>query len=81
MNEIISILMRRDHMTREDAIDLILQTQEEIYEAISEEASYDDIQDILEYNLSRKVENSQKDFFSIKFPNLSKTTRKTFLLS
>ena len=47
MNEIISILMRRDHMTREDAIDLILQTQEEIYEAISEEASYDDIQDIL----------------------------------
>ena len=61
MNEIISILMRRDHMAREDAIDLILQTQEEIYEAISEEASYDDIQDILEYNLS--LEPDYLDYF------------------
>ena len=61
MNEIISILMRRDHMTREDAIDLILQTQEEIYEAIKEEASYDDIQDILEYNLS--LEPDYLDYF------------------
>ena len=61
MNEIISILMRRDHMTREAAIDLILQTQEEIYEAISEEASYDDIQNILEYNLS--LEPDYLDYF------------------
>ena len=61
MNEIISILMRRDHMTREAAIDLILQTQEEIYEAIREEASYDDIQDILEYNLS--LEPDYLDYF------------------
>ena len=61
MNEIISILMRRDHMTRENAIDLILQTQEEIYEAIKEEASYDDIQDILEYNLS--LEPDYLDYF------------------
>ena len=61
MEEIVSILMRRDHMTREDAIDLILQTQEEIYEAISEEASYDDIQDILEYNLS--LEPDYLDYF------------------
>ena len=61
MNEIISILMRRDHMTREAAIDLILQTQEEIYEAIREEASYDDIQDILEYNLF--LEPDYLDYF------------------
>ena len=61
MNEIISILMRRDHMTREDAIDLIFQTREEIYEAIREEASYDDIQDILEYNLS--LEPDYLDYF------------------
>lgn len=61
MNEIISILMRRDHMTREDAIDLIFQTREEIDEAISEEASYDDIQDILEYNLS--LEPDYLDYF------------------
>lgn len=61
MNEIVSILMRRDHMTREAAIDLILQTQEEIYEAIREEASYDDIQDILEYNLS--LEPDYLDYF------------------
>ena len=61
MNEIISILMRRDHMTREDAIDLIFQTREEIDEAIREEASYDDIQDILEYNLS--LEPDYLDYF------------------
>ena len=61
MNEIVSILMRRDHMTREDAIDLIFQTREEIYEAIREEASYDDIQDILEYNLS--LEPDYLDYF------------------
>ena len=61
MNEIISILMRRDHMTREAAIDLILQTREEIYEAIREEASYDDIQDILECNLS--LEPDYLDYF------------------
>lgn len=61
MEEIIRILMWRDHMTREDAIDLILQTQEEIYEAIREEASYDDIQDILEYNLS--LEPDYLDYF------------------
>lgn len=61
MEEIISILMWRDHMTREAAIDLIFQTREEIYEAISEEASYDDIQDILEYNLS--LEPDYLDYF------------------
>ena len=61
MKEIISILMRRDHMTREAAIDLILQTREEIDEAIREEASYDDIQDILEYNLS--LEPDYLDYF------------------
>ena len=61
MNEIISILMRRDHMTREAAVDLIFQTREEIYEAIREEASYDDIQDILEYNLS--LEPDYLDYF------------------
>ena len=61
MEEIISILMWRDHMTREAAIDLIFQTREEIDEAISEEASYDDIQDILEYNLS--LEPDYLDYF------------------
>ena len=61
MNEIISILMWRDHMTQEAAIDLIFQTREEIYEAIREEASYDDIQDILEYNLS--LEPDYLDYF------------------
>ena len=61
MEEIISILMRRDHMTREAAIDLIFRTREEIYEAIREEASYDDIQDILEYNLS--LEPDYLDYF------------------
>ena len=53
--------MRRDHMTREDAIDLFLQTEEEIQEAIGEGASYDDIQDILEYNLS--LEPDYLDYF------------------
>lgn len=61
MEEIVSILMRRDHMTREDAIDLFLQTEEEINESISDGASYDDIQDILEYNLS--LEPDYLDYF------------------
>ena len=61
MEEIVSILMRRDNMTREDAIDLFLQTEEEIQEAIGEGASYDDIQDILEYNLY--LEPDYLDYF------------------
>ena len=61
MEEIVSILMRRDNMTRVDAIDLFLQTEEEIKEAIGEGASYDDIQDILEYNLS--LEPDYLDYF------------------
>ena len=61
MEVIVSILMRRDHMTREDAIDLFLQTEEEINEAISEGASYDDVQDILEYNLG--LEPDYLDYF------------------
>lgn len=61
MEEIVSILMRRDNMTREDAIDLFLQTEEEIQEAIGEGTSYDDIQDILEYNLS--LEPDYLDYF------------------
>lgn len=61
MEEIVSILMRRDNMTREDAIDLFLQTEEEIQEAISDGASYDDIQDILEYNLG--LEPDYLDYF------------------
>ena len=61
MEVIVSILMRRDHMTREDDIDLFLQTEEEINEAISEGASYDDVQDILEYNLG--LEPDYLDYF------------------
>ena len=49
--DIISILMRRDDMTREEAIDLIEETQEEIFEAIECGEGYDAIEDILAYNL------------------------------
>ena len=48
MEEIVSILMRRDNMTREDAIDLFLQTEEEIQRGIREakdEREYDSLSD------------------------------------
>ena len=46
-NEIISILMRRDHLTREEAIDLIEETRDEIASAIENGADLDEIEDIL----------------------------------
>ena len=46
-NEIIAILMRRDHLTRAEAIDLIEETREEIYYAIENGASLDEVEDIL----------------------------------
>lgn len=51
MREVIDILMRRDMMSEVDARDLVQQTQEEIDEALSCGASYDEIQDIFQYNL------------------------------
>ena len=48
---IISVLMRRDDITREEAIDLIEETQEEIFEAIECGEGYDTIEDILACNL------------------------------
>ena len=44
---IISILMRRDDMTREEAINIIEETRDEIACAIEHGASLDEIEDIL----------------------------------
>ena len=44
---IISILMRRDDMTREEAIRIIEETRDEITCAIENGASLDEIEDIL----------------------------------
>ena len=46
-NEIISILMRRDDMTREEAIHIIEETRDEIAYAIENGAGLDEIEDIL----------------------------------
>ena len=61
MEEIVSILMRRDNMTREDAIDLFLQTEEEIQEAIQGGEGYYEVEDILMYNLG--LEPDYLDYF------------------
>ena len=45
--EIISILMWRDHLTRGEAINLIEETYEEIYSAIQDNATLCEIEDIL----------------------------------
>jgi hypothetical protein len=45
--EIISILMRRDYLTREEAINLVEETREEIYCAIQDGAMLSEIEDIL----------------------------------
>ena len=52
MEEIIRILMRRDGMTREAAVELCFDTREEIFQAIQAGESYEEIEDILMYNLT-----------------------------
>lgn len=51
MEEIIQILMRRDGMTRETAAELCFDTREEIFQAIQAGEGYDEVEDILMYNL------------------------------
>lgn len=51
MEEIIRILMRRDGMTREAAVELCFDTREEIFQAIQAGEGYDEVEDILMYNL------------------------------
>lgn len=51
MEEVIRILMRRDGMTREAAVELCFDTREEIFQAIQAGESYDEVEDILMYNL------------------------------
>lgn len=49
---IIFILMRRDGMTREAAVELCFETREEIFQAIQAGEGYDEVEDILMYNLT-----------------------------
>ena len=51
MEEIIRILMWRDGMTREAAVELCFDTREEIFQAIQAGEGYDEVEDILMYNL------------------------------
>mgnify|MGYP003554595464 CR=1 FL=1 len=51
MEEIIRILMQRDGMTREAAVELYFDTREEIFQAIQAGEGYDEVEDILAYNL------------------------------
>ena len=51
MEEIIRILMRRDGMAREAAAELCFDTREEIFQAIQAGEGYDEVEDILMYNL------------------------------
>ena len=49
MEEIIQILMRRDHLSREEALDLYDECQEAIWEILGENrCSIDDLEEILE---------------------------------
>ena len=47
MREIIDILMRRDGMTREAAVELCFDTREEIFQVIQAGEGYDEVEDIL----------------------------------
>lgn len=49
MQEIINILMRRDGITREEAIEVIENCQIELKDAIIQGASYDTVADIIAY--------------------------------
>ena len=49
MEEIIQILMRRDHLSRQEAIDIYNECQEAILETLTENrCSIDDLEEILE---------------------------------
>ena len=51
MEEIISILMRRDGISKGAAAALCDQVQQEIDEVLGRSGSYDEVEDILMYNL------------------------------
>lgn len=51
MEQIVSILMRRDGISENEAWDIVEATQEEVLNAISLGAYYDDIADIIACNL------------------------------
>ena len=51
MGEIISILMRRDHMSYKEATDLLDITRDEILEAMNDGCSCKDVEDIIACNL------------------------------
>lgn len=52
MNEIIQILMRRDGMSYDEARCYLKEVREEIAEAIEEQASLEEIEDIIMDNLT-----------------------------
>ena len=52
MKEIVNILMRRDGISENEAWDIVYETQNEISAAMADEASYDEIADIIASNLS-----------------------------
>lgn len=51
MEEIVSILMRRDHISENEARNIVEQTYEEIQAALQTECSITDIEDIIYFNL------------------------------
>lgn len=51
MEEIVSILMRRDHISENEARNIVEQTYEEIQTMLQTECSITDIEDIIYYNL------------------------------
>lgn len=52
MEEIIKILMRRDGISWLEAANMVEECQNEILEAIADNASYDDVADIIASELS-----------------------------
>lgn len=55
INEIVTILMKRDGITKEEALNLIKETRELIYIAIANN-SYDSIEDILASELGLEID-------------------------
>lgn len=61
MEEIIKILMRRDGISWLEAANMVEECQNEILEAIADNASYDDVADIIASELS--LEPDYLEFF------------------
>ncbi len=56
VNKVIDILMKRDHMTKDEAEKLVADVRAEIDEVLEDTGSYDDVEDIMYCELGLEMD-------------------------